>query len=98
MLGAAAVTTTIVVAFLVPLGLAVRTLAADRALSGAEQHARSVATVFALVADPVVRRQALQAADVATPATLSAHLDDGTVLGTQRVGDDHVRRAFGGVA
>ena len=97
-IGAAAITTTVVLAFLVPLGLAVRTLAADRALSDAEQSARSVATVFALVIDPALRQQALDAADAATAATLSAHLPSGDVLGMQRQPDRHVERAFTGVA
>lgn len=96
--GAAAITTTVVVAFLVPLALAVRTLAADRALSDAEQSARSVATVFALVDDTAVRRQALEAADVATAASLTAHLQDGRVLGARRDADASTQRAFGGVA
>ena len=98
MLGAAAITTTVVLAFLVPLALAVRTLAADRALSDAEQSARSVATVFALVDDESLRMQALGAADAATAAALTAHLAGGATLGVDRAPDDHVRRAFSGAA
>ena len=97
-LGAAAVTTTVVVAFLVPLALAVRTLASDRALSDAEQAARSVATVFALVDDEAVRRQVVGAAQAGATAELTAFLADGTVLGADHRRDADVGRAFAGAS
>jgi len=47
-LGAAALTITVALAFLVPLGVLVRTLVAERAVARADLTARSIAPVIAV--------------------------------------------------
>ena len=47
----AATTSAVILAFLIPLGLLVRTLAEDRAVAGASQEAQGVATLVAGVRD-----------------------------------------------
>src|SRR5665647_3866011 len=47
----AATTSAVILAFLIPLGLLVRTLAEDRAVAGASQEAQQVATLAAGVSD-----------------------------------------------
>lgn len=97
-LGAAAVTATIVIAFLVPLAFAVTVLAANRPVNAAEQSARSLATVFALTEDQQVLTDALAAAQAGTPASLTVYRSDGSSAGAgaQRTAD--VERAFTGAA
>lgn len=96
--GAAAITATIVIAFVIPLGLAVRVLAANRPVNAAEQTAHSVATVFALTDDLQVTSEAVAAAQGRSEAVLTVFLRDGSAVGGggQRTAD--VERAFGGVA
>lgn len=49
---AVATTATVVLAFLVPLALLVRSVARDRALSAAEREAEALAPVLAVTSDP----------------------------------------------
>ena len=66
------------IAFLVPLGLLVRTLAAERALTSARQVAGSLAPVIATGdADDV--EVALEITRPQSPGTVTVVLDDGTV-------------------
>lgn len=97
MLVAAATTSMVVIAFLLPLGLLVRTLAAERALTAARQVAGSLAPVIATgdaddvaVALAITRPQA--------PGTVTVVLDDGTVLGDVGVDPVEVARARQGEA
>ena len=96
--GAVAVTATIVIAFVVPLGLAVRVLAANRPLNAAEQAAQSVATVVALTGDAQVAAEAVAAAETRADAVLTVFLRDGDVLGEPAPRDANVERAFSGAA
>ena len=96
--GAAAITATIVIAFVVPLGLAVRVLAANGPLNAAEQTAQSVATVFALTDDPQVTVDAVTAAQGRSEAALTVFLADGTSIGAPAERTADVDRAFRGVA
>ena len=96
--GAAAVTATIVIAFVVPLGLAVRVLAANRPLNAAEQTAQSLATVFALTDDPQVTADAVAAAQARSDATLTVYRRGGATLGARAPRTADVRRAFAGAA
>ena len=97
-IGAAAITATIVIAFVVPLGLAVRVLAANRPVSAAEQTAQSVATVFALTDDAQVTGDAVAAAQGRSQAALTVYLRDGDTLGVPAERTADVERAFRGVA
>lgn len=96
--GAAAITATIVIAFVVPLGLAVRVLAANGPTNAAEQTAQSVATVFALTDDPQVTADAVAAAQGRSDATLTVFLRNGNLLGAAGERTANVERAFAGVA
>lgn len=97
-LGAAAVTATVVIAFVVPLGLAVRALAANRPLNDAEQMAQSVATVFALTDDTQVTRDAVVAAQARTDSSLTVYLRGDETLGVPLPRSPHVDRAFAGAS
>ncbi len=55
-LGAAAITTTIVLAFAIPLGLLIRSVANDRALTTGERAAQALAPVLASDDRPAHRR------------------------------------------
>lgn len=96
--GAAAVTATVLVAFVVPLGLAVRVLAANRPISAAEQIAQSIATVVALTDDPDVVAQSVAAAQAQTEASLTVFLRDGSVVGEPAQRTARINRAFRGAA
>jgi signal transduction histidine kinase len=96
--GAAAITATIVIAFVVPLSLAVRVLATNRPVNAAEQTAQSVATVFALTDDAQVTADAVAAAQGRSEAALTVFLRDGAALGVAAERTADVDRAFRGVA
>ena len=96
--GAAAITATVIIAFVVPLGLAVQVLAANRPLNDAERTARSVATVFALTDDEQVLTDALVAAQARTSAQLTVHRRDGATLGVAADRTPDVDRAFRGAS
>lgn len=97
-LGAAAVTVTVVVAFLLPLALAVRTLASDRALNDAEQAAQALAAVLAVIDETRDRRAALRSAQAVTDASLAIYYPGGRMLGDAGPADADVTRAFDGAA
>ncbi len=81
----------VVLAFLIPLGLLVRTMATDAATSGASEAARSVATLVAGVDDPASLPAALGTAGNGAGRSTYVSLPDGT-----RVGD--IRQAQAGSA
>ena len=96
--GAAAVAATVLIAFVVPLGLAVRALAENRAVAEAEQTAQSVATVFALTDDRRVTTDAVVAAQARTGARLTVYLQSGPALGAGAPRNADVERAFNGAS
>ena len=94
-----ATTTAVVISFVVPLCLLVRTLAHDRAMAGADQEARNVAILASNFEDAEQLRGLVEAADRRGTARVSLVLDEGTVLGAAPTGladDPDVRRARGG--
>ena len=97
-IGAAAVAATVLIAFVVPLGLAVRALAENRAVADAEQTAQSVATVLALTDDRQVTADAVVAAQARSSALLTVYRADGTRLGADVPRSPEVERAFGGAS
>ncbi len=98
-----AVTAMLVVAFLVPLGLLVRSQAEDRALSRAQREAQAVASglavAFSLAPDAATRGliEVVLAAS-GESGRMSVFLPDGSVVGTPAEQDDNVQRAAQGTA
>lgn len=78
----AATTLLVVVAFLLPLGLLLRTLAADRATSQARQEAQGLAVVVAVVTSRAQLEPAVSLVDSGSPRAVTVFLPDGTSLGT----------------
>ncbi len=99
----AAATSAVVLAFVVPLCLLVRTMATDRGLASADAEARNSAIIVSgLAHDPQVGRL-LRAVDERSPSVTTVLAPDGTVLGTGRPGgailrDTEVARARRGQA
>ncbi len=93
---AAATTSMVVIAFLVPLALLVQAIVADHALSAAETEARSLAPVVASVHDETeLDRIVAPAADNSTGA-LTVYLPDGAALGHVAPVDSTVELARAG--
>jgi len=96
----AATTSAVILAFLIPLGLLVRTLAQDRAVAGASQEAQVVATFVAGVSDEGQLKDLVGRIDQRSQRATSILLPDGTLIGTVRqpVNAETVRRARAGAA
>jgi signal transduction histidine kinase len=100
----AATTSAVIIAFLIPLGMLVRTLAEDRAIAGASQEAQGVATVVAGVPDQQQLKALVVAFHDRPPfRTTSVLMPDGTLIGTApdesaASNADAVARARGGNA
>ncbi len=79
---ALATTSLLLIAFLVPLGLLVRTLAADRAAGAAQQEAQALVPVVASsVRDPAELTLVLQRVNSGTPRRVTVFLPDGRRVG-----------------
>ncbi len=77
----AATTLLVLVAFLVPLAVLLRTVAEDRAVQGASGEAQALSALVA-TADRDDLALAVQQVDATSAAAVSVYLPDGTVLGT----------------
>ncbi|MCO1655286.1 sensor histidine kinase [Pseudonocardia humida] len=77
----AATTTIVLVAFLVPLALLLRTVAAERATQSATGEAQALITLVATT-DRAQLDAAVVQVDATSPADISVLLPDGTVLGS----------------
>jgi signal transduction histidine kinase len=75
-----ATTSLVLVAFLVPLALLLRTVAADRAVQAATVEAQSLSSLVATT-DRAALALAVQALDANSPAVVTLFLADGSVLG-----------------
>src|SRR3954447_3622609 len=95
---AAAVTTTIVLAFCVPLGLVVRVVARDRAVHPAELESRSLAAVLSGTRDATVLDPIVGQANASSVWRATIYLPDGRQIGDDRPAGDELTRARGGVA
>jgi len=93
---ALATTLTVTIAFLVPLAILVRVLAAERALDDADRVTRSLIPVL-VSADESAQALAVEQLQASTNATVSVHLAGGDVLGAT-VRDGDVEAARGGRA
>jgi signal transduction histidine kinase len=78
----AATTSAVILAFLIPLGMLVRTLAEDRAIAGASQEAQGVATLVAGVSDESQLTDLVDLVDQRSSRATSVLLPDGTLIGT----------------
>ena len=96
----AATTAAVILAFLIPLALLVRTLAEDRAVAGASQEAQGVATLVAGVSDESQLRDLVGLVDQRSSRATSILLPDGTLIGTAppQLETETVSRARGGEA
>ena len=98
----AATTSAVVLAFVIPLCLLVRTLAEDRALANADQEARNAALLISgLQADPALPRLVAQLDARSASARTSVLMADGRTLGSpdsQLSRDPAVARAGKGEA
>jgi signal transduction histidine kinase len=93
---ALATTLTVTIAFVVPLAILVRVLAAERALGDADRVIRTLIPVL-VSGDESAASLTVEQLRATTTATLSVHLPDGRVLGAD-VSDDDVETARAGSA
>jgi signal transduction histidine kinase len=83
-----AVTTLLVAAFALPLGLLVREVARDRAITGAERDMAALAPVLAVAPDPSLLEAAVQRTAAGADGRLSLWLPDGTLVGDETPADE----------
>ncbi|MFF5444518.1 sensor histidine kinase [Streptomyces sp. NPDC012888] len=69
-----AVTTMVVVAFAVPLGLVVQEMARDRAFSNAERQAATIGPTLSITTDTQQLRRALESTDMGAAGRMAVHL------------------------
>jgi signal transduction histidine kinase len=94
--GTAAITAMVVIALVVPLGLVIRRVSADEALSRAGLQARSIGAVVASGADAGLVRQVVDQANATGSRDVTVWLPDGSVVGPPAAVDDAVRQARSG--
>ena len=82
---ALSITSIVILAFLVPLAVLIRDLAADRAMSAAEREAQTVARFAATIDGGADSIAALDATLAASPGT-SVRLSEGSVVGAELPG------------
>ena len=93
----AATTSLVLVAFLVPLALLLRTVAAERAVQAATAEAQALGPLVA-TADRAALQLTVQQVDAGTPADVTVFLADGTRLGTPAEPTPQVRLAQRGTS
>ncbi|MCB5180776.1 HAMP domain-containing sensor histidine kinase [Streptomyces antimicrobicus] len=69
-----AVTTMVVVAFAVPLGLVVQEMASDRAFSNAERQAASIGPTLSITTDPQQLRRAVESTQTGAADRMAVHV------------------------
>ena len=93
-----AMTSVVLVAFLVPLGLLARSLAHDRAVDAARQDAQSVAVFAGGAGQDAAQLEAAVRAVSSGPRETTVYLPDGTAIGDAGPPDAAVELAQGGRA
>ncbi|MDQ1483987.1 MAG: hypothetical protein QOF35_2063, partial [Actinomycetota bacterium] len=78
----AATTSAVIIAFLIPLAMLVRTLAEDRAVAGASQEAQGVATLVAGVKDERQLANLVGLVDQRSLRATSVLMPNGRLIGT----------------
>jgi signal transduction histidine kinase len=94
-LAAAAITTTIVLAFAIPLGLIIRTVANDRALTTAERAAAAIAPAIATGMEAPSVAIVVDGVTDPAKAAVSVVMPDDTVVGPSVSVDDTIELARG---
>ena len=96
----AATTSAVILAFLIPLGLLVRNMAADRTSADADAEARNIAILVSSLHENPTLDNAVQAMDQRSPARTTVVLAEGTSLGSGDVSldDPDVAQARAGAA
>jgi signal transduction histidine kinase len=89
---AAAASSMIALAFVIPLALAVRQVAHDRAIHDAERQATALAPVLELTSDSQDVQRAVDSIPAGKDGLIAVHLPDGQVVGKQRASDDQLRQ------
>lgn len=84
----AATTSAVILAFVIPLGLLVRTLADNRAVASASQEATSVAVVVAGVPDLAQLTDLVQLVASRSRGSVIVSLPNGELVGNSRVNDE----------
>lgn len=84
----AATTSAVVLAFVIPLGLLVRTLADNRAVASASQEATSIAVVVAGVPDLAQLTDLVQLVASRSRGSVIVSLPNGALVGNSRVNDE----------
>lgn len=95
---ALATTSLVVIAFILPLALLVRTVAADRALNQARVEAYGLVPVLATVRDPDTIERIVSDSNAASERDISIFLADGRALGAPAAMDQTVELARRGAA
>jgi signal transduction histidine kinase len=78
----AATTSAVIIAFLIPLAMLVRTLAEDRAIAGASQEALGMAALNAVVPDVSQLKALVNKFNDHSPRVTSVLMPNGTLIGT----------------
>jgi signal transduction histidine kinase len=91
---AAAVTSMVALAFLVPLGLMVREIARDRALADAERQAGSLAPALAISTDRAAIQRAVDSTQAGEAGRVAVHLPGRTTIGTSHAHLEDLQNAM----
>ncbi len=92
---ALAITSMVALAFLVPLAVATRQIAHDRAVSDARQQATAMVTVLGVNSDMVQLTNAVASTTAGSEGRLAVHFPDAAAIGASHLTGDTVRRAAG---
>ena len=84
---ALAITSMVALAFLVPLAVATRQIAHDRAVSDARQQATSLVTVLGVDADPTLLTNAVASTTAGSEGRLAVHLPEVAAIGVSHTSD-----------
>jgi signal transduction histidine kinase len=90
---ALAITSMVALAFLVPLAVATRQIAHDKAFSEARQQATSIVTVLGVNADPTALTNAVASTSAGSAGLLAVHLPGLEPIGVSHLSDTTVERA-----
>jgi signal transduction histidine kinase len=90
---AAAASSMIALAFVIPLALAVKQVAHDRALHDAERQATALAPVLELTSDQRDLQRAIESIPAGRDGLIAVYLPDGTSIGQSLAREEEVRQA-----
>ncbi|MEU5878311.1 HAMP domain-containing sensor histidine kinase [Spirillospora sp. NPDC047279] len=88
-----AVTSMVALAFLIPLGLTVREIARDRALTAAERQASALGPVLVVTQDPAALERAVASTQAGAARRMRVYLPDGQVIPKNEAETAHAKPA-----